>query len=307
MHSKWKLWDIKENTFPRNGLVALSCYDQFAFNFAKDVVNQKFKVLFGNEITLDWIDANLRMMDLFGGADNFLIHFAENIPMDVLKVLTENEGLLVENRLVLLNFTKNGEKLKLFKKSDRMTTIEIQAPAFWEEIELLDFLLNKFDLYMDFQSKRFFCERIPFELGAYIDVLTQLKINTAGEPTQRDIEAHIAISKFDKFQMAELFGNKKMLPFYKKLIGLVDEEHDFFQFLYFMHSHMSKVHHKDYSLEKKKLSKYDKKIIQQQKIWNKVDSAKAVNYFNELLTMFKVDKKSLPSRIKRDYLRVRSL
>ena len=304
MRSKWKIWDFFASNSQLEGLVGFYCYDQYAFKYIKDNLAEKFVIKFGHEITPDWVDQKLRMMDLFGGCENYLIHFAEAIPTAAMKLFEQSEGLLLENRLVIFNFTKENDYLKKWRKWEHVNCIEIQAPAFWEEIEMLNFLCDRWEIYLGYQEKQYFCEQVPFEIGAYTDVLSQLKINTNAKPTLDQIKEHIQVSKFDHFHLAELFGNRKLIAFYRKFLSLVEEQQDVFRFLYFMHTHMSKVHHKDYQKETKRLSKYDKQIINQQKIWKTDETARAVNYFNDLLSIYKLNKKELAARLKRDYLKL---
>ena len=72
----------------------------------------------------------------------------------------------------------------------------------------------------------------------------------------------------------------------------------------FMHNHMQKVHDPSYADSKKRLSKYDKQIIHQQKLWKTSQSARAANYFNDLLTLYKMDKDGFLGRLRSDLLKV---
>ncbi len=310
MLSKSKIWEnIKQSKSTWNSeasIHALYCYDQYAFKYFKDGMGIKFQVVFGNEITEDWIDQKLRTMDLFGGSDNYLIHFAEDISSNVIDHFLQPEGLLLDNCHILLNFTKDNASFKKLVKADHIDGIQIMAPAFWEEQELLKFIGQQKAVYLGFEETRHFCENVPFEFGKYSDVLDQLRLKSSEENqiTIMDIDEVLTFSKFDQFKLAELFGAKKMVPFYRQFLALAEESQDFYGFLYFMNTHMQKVFNPNYGEDKKKLSKYDKQILHQQKLWNSEQAARAANYFNDLLSLYKADKTGFLDKLRSDYLKV---
>lgn len=310
MLSKGKIWEIlapnKTVLDYRKPLHGLFCYDQHVFQYLKQKFDLKLQVVMGNEISQDWIDQKLKTMDLFGGVDSFLIHFAESIPAELIDQFLEPENLILEQRHIILNFSKDSKLFKKISASENFDCIQIDPPAFWEERELLRFLSQQKSVYLSFEAEQFFCERVPFDIGAYSDILDILAVSADASKgvSIEEIKEVLTQNKFDQFKLAELFGSKKMNQFYRELIELVEQNQDCYGFLYFMHNHMQKVHDPSYADSKKRLSKYDKQIIHQQKLWKNSQSARAANYFNELLTIYKMDKDGFLGRLKGDYLKV---
>ena len=309
MLSKGKIWELIKPNRPvlktDKVLHAISCYNQFCFKYIRDSIDIKLQVVFGPEITQDWVDQKLKTMDLFGGVDNFLIHFAEGIDPQVFEQFLKPEDLLLDNRHIIFNFSKESKLFAKFTGSDDVDGIQVLAPAFWEEKELLRFLGSHKGVYLSFDAEQFFCERVPFDIGKYSDLLDTLSLMTEAqsEVSVEMIKQVLVESKFDQFKLAELFGAKKMVPFYRELIELVEQNQDCYGFLYFMHNHMQKVFDPSYTEGKKRLSKYDKQILHQQKLWGPEQSARAANYFNDLLTLYKINKDDFLGRLKQDYLK----
>lgn len=310
MLSKGKIWDLiganKAILSPSSSLHAISCYDQHVFQYLKKDFDFHTIVVFGNEITQDWVDQKLKTMDLFGGVENYLIHFAESIPADIMEQFRNPDQLILDQRHIVFNFSKDSKYFKEMVKLDFFDCIQVEAPAFWEERELLRFLSQQKDVYLSFDAEQIFCERVPFDIGKYSDLLDilSLRLDSKSEVSADQVKEVITQNKFDQFKLAGLFGSKKMPVFYRELIEIVEQNQDCYSFLYFMHGHMQKVYDPSYSESKKRLSKYDKQILHQNKLWTKNQAGRATNYFSELLTLYKTDKDGFLSRLKQDYLKV---
>ena len=180
MHSKWKIWDFfkarPEVLTAPGGIIAFSCFDQLAFKLIKDrfpnkdaFYEGKITVLLGREVSSDWFDDNFLSLGLFGNQESYLIHFAEELSPEVKEKIVTSKELLLDGRYLFLNFSKEDAFFKKILKVEEIETIQIQAPAFWEESELLDFLCEEYQVYLSYSAKEKIKEKVPFDINNYSD------------------------------------------------------------------------------------------------------------------------------------------
>lgn len=315
MHSKLKIWDFFKSgpkliSNDGAGIIALYCYDPMAFNLLKETIDyslfseEKLNVKVGQELTTTWFDDNFKTLGLFGNSDSFLVHNANELDSDIKDQVLNPAELLLDNRFFLLNFAKDDAFFKKLEKSEseHIQTIRIQAPAFWEDSDLINFLCMHLNVYLAEDAKQLIKEAIPFELSAYYHALSQIKLSHPEGMNLRvaDIQDLIQTSRIDTFGLAELFSGKKMNQFYRKLDELVENDNDVIQFFYFLHSHLIKLYDPSYLAKKSKLSKYDKRIQQHAQLWDKEQISKAIQYIGELLTLTKSKDDFLSVKIRRD-------
>ncbi len=317
MHSKWKIWDffraraeVLNSAVP---VLALSTYHPLAFQLIKDQIPKekyfsdgKLNVLMGKEISKTWWEDNFLSLGLFGNQESYLIHQAQDLNSDIQELLLVPEQLILEGRHVILNFSKeNAFYKKLMKlQSPLVESIQIQAPAFWEENELLNFLCEHMKVFLSFQAKEKFREMVPFQLDTYFQVLSQIKINFTDKVniTDQDILPFFTEAKVDHFELANLFGTKKLNLFYRKLVEQMEKGADLISALYFIQSHLVKMYDPSYLDEKSKLTKYDKQVIAHANIWSKAEIARGLNYMSKLLIKAKSKDLFLEQEIKHGLL-----
>ncbi len=318
MHSKWKIWDFLKSRSdvlvdgPR--ILAISSFDPLAFKMIKDSINKKkleghkLNVVLGKEITTNWFDDNFKTMDLFGNSESYLIHFANEMNSTIGELLLNPENLLLDGRYIILNFTKEDALFKKLQKSksEIIETVQIQAPAFWEDNELLSFVCDHCQVYLSFPAKNFIKEKIAFDINSYNQLINQIKINfpEKTEITIEDIKPLISEVKVDQFELAELFGSKKLKIFYQKLIELSEQGSGIIVTMYFLQSHLLKMYDLSYLDGKSKLTKYDKQIMAQANLWKKEDLYRAISYIGELLTQSKRKDFFMINHIRQDLLKV---
>jgi DNA polymerase III delta subunit len=317
MHSKWKIWDFLRSrssvleSGPR--VIAFSCFDPLAFKILKERINsnifsdEKLNVMLGKEVTDVWFDDNFKSLGLFGNSDSYLVHYSEELNANIKEELLKSENLILNDRYLLLSFTKDDAFFKKLQKdkSPLVETIQIQAPAFWEEDELLSFICDDLKVYLSIQGKQFIREKIPFHINSYYQLVSQLKVNYPDKNNiePKDIEPLLSELKMDQFQLAELFGSKKLKLFYKKLIDGHDQGHELIGVFYFLQSHLLKIYDLSYLDGKTKLTKYDKQIMAQSKLWAKKDLARAMSYLGDLLILVKRKDFFFDDKVKRDFFK----
>lgn len=314
MHSKWKLWDFfkanpKSVSPDRKGIYAVSCFDPIIMKLFRDQIpkkyfeDEKINVLLGKELTSSWIEENLKTLGLFGNSESYLVHFADEIPKDAQELLLE-EDLILDERYLILSFSGSSDFFKALAQKDSVNGVEIQAPMFWENRELLEFFSNQTGTYLDYQASQKLQDSVEATCSNYLSILEQLKINFGSESiTVEKLDEILSKEKLDQFLLAELFSTRKFTNFYRGLLEVNVDNVSLLRFFAFMQKHMGKICDPSYLDSKKKLSKYDRQILSCSKIWTKPQALRSIEYFKDLEVEAKLNKPFLTQKIRRDYLR----
>ena len=228
MHSKWKIWDYLK-AHPQlkleDGINAFFCFDPLAFKLIKSRLEysqfyeSKLNVMLASELSLAWLEDNFKSFGLFGNQDSYLVLGAEDIASEVKSFILDNaDEFILDNRSLLLSFNKEEKFFKSLQKhgSNRVHTVLIQSPAFWEEDQLLYFLAHHIGVYLTMRAKDFLKDKLAFSIQNYYQALSQIKINYPNEKEVDidQIKNFIPQLKFDHFEMGRLFGGKQMKEFY---------------------------------------------------------------------------------------------
>lgn len=315
MHSNWKIWDFfhtRKQLIGEGGqkLIAFQSFDPFAFRIIKEQLVQssnidiKFHTVLGRDVTPTWLEDNFLSLGLFGNSESYLILGAENLSKECKTILSEPETLILSDCFLLLDFSKEEELLKKLKKSDASEVVKIDAPAFWENDKLLDFLCGVKKVYLSHGAKNLILERSAPDIATYFNILTQIEINFPEklDITPEEIDPLVKKSKIDQFELAELFASKRFKFFFEKLLFL-DNLEDMRRVFLFMQSHLIKVLDPSYLEKKARHTKYDRQIMAQSRAWQPIALKKAISYFSELEFMAKTKDPLIEARLKRDKLR----
>lgn len=315
MHSSWKIWDllrsrpkVLNNETP--AILLLNTFDPFALKILKKRIplelfsEQKLAVKLGRELTLEWAENNFKTMSLFGNDESFFVINAQEMPEAVKSFFMETQDLILDNRYLIFDYSKNDSFYKKAQKSNLIEVLNIKAPDFWEKDKLLEFLCSEINVFLDYEAKDFFVKQVEFSLGAYYNCLAQLKINYP-EQTSLSVSCvkEIMFSKnWDHFAITELFATKQYQKFYKKMSQTKDFE-DIRKVAQFLQSHMLKVLSPEYTNGKSRLTKYDKEILKQNGLWSPKEISKVLKYFVDIEIKAKSRDHSVFNLLQRDYLR----
>lgn len=311
---KFKLWDINNillQEISKSPLIVIKAADAISFKILKEKLfenhyeNFDKKVLSGSDIKQGWIEDNFLSLGLFGNSESFLINSSDKISKDLHEVFDRSEEFILDNRFLILNFEKESELLKKLNKSSSWLSVQIQAPAFWENNQLFDFLCQYFGVYLSLDSKEYFLNSVPFNIESYYSKLSQLKLHyDLNNSISLDlVKELIEVSKIDQFKFAELFGQKSISKFYKELMDLNLDYNEYYLLFNFIQSHFLKLYDTSYLSNKSKLTKYDRSLMQQSKLWNRSELDKVLQYLGEVTQLSKTKSVLLESKLKRDYLR----
>ena len=314
MLSKWKIWDFVKNTpkgisASNTGLNLFYSFDpiinsMIKESFDKSLFENNSLVTFqGKEITTTWIDDNFKSLGLFGNSDSFCITKAEEISKEIKDILQTDE-LLLDNRFLVLFFEKNDDLFKKLAKKDNVNVIKIDAPAFWEYDKLLDFFASYKKVRLSFEAKQQIIEFVEPTCINFYNLMTKLAVNFDGEEISKSmLEEVLEKNKLDNFEMANLFGFKKMNAFYSKLIDLDPDFESLRGLFYFLQTHMVKISDPAFIQKKPKPSKYDNQILTQSRLWKQNELILVLDFLKNLESRAKVKNPYVKTDIKSAYYR----
>jgi len=316
MHSSWKIWDLvksRPEIIDKDGprFIVIQTWDSFAFKIIKDKIpkslfsENKLLVKSSKEVTPFWIEDNLKSLGLFGNSESYLFLEATSLNKQTKEALTNIDELIVDDRYVILEYSKEDDLLKKIKTHPKVELIKVQAPGFWEFDKLLDFLCDELRVYLDISAKDLILNNVASEVASFYNILSQISINFPGKVnlSAREIEPLLQGIKTDQFELANDFASKKIKLFYEK-VSKVTDFNDLRQIFMFLQSHLLKVLDTEYTSKKARLTKYDKEIISQSKIWKSSELDRALKYFSKLEILAKKKDPLLFNTIQQGRLRV---
>lgn len=314
MHSKWKIWDYLKN-FPdgfdssKTGIFAFSCNDTLISSlikssFPKNYFHEnKLYSMAAKEISVQWFEDNFQTLGLFGNQESYIFNNANQLSAQ-LKNQIQLDNLILDGRYLFLFFDKSDELFKVLTKIDHINTIDIQAPAFWENDKLLEFLANYLKVRLSFEAKTQILNSVENSSLQFYNILTRLSVNYQSNVVNvQMLEELLEKNRLDNFELAKLFGFKKMKEFYRILID-VDPDYDSLRSLfYFLQTHMLKIADPSYVKEKKRPTKYDNQIVSQSKIWQANELEQVISYLKSIEVQAKLKNQYVKEQLKSGYLR----
>ncbi len=313
MHSKYKIWDfISQNPntldLATQGLVAFHIYEPL---FKQRIIDNiffkenrdEFRSLSAKEISIGWVEDNLKSLSLFGNTDSFIITDAQELKEQVKQELLSSE-LMLEGRYVILVFDKSDKMFVELTKNTEAMSVSIVEHPFWEADKLLDYTAKQFKVKLDFESKEYLLEVVNNTYLDFLNICSQLELNFGTAiVSKEDLNSVIIKNRIDNFEFAKLFGFKQSKLFFKKLKEIDPEYDELRSLFYFLQTHMLKIGSTDHIYKKSKQSKYDKQIIEQSKIWKEKEIELGLKFLKGIEFMAKTKNDLLFNDLKSSYLK----
>lgn len=313
MHSKWQIWDFF-SSFQRNhlasfnGMLALNTFDPICMKMAKDflvkgaggrIIHHKL----ASEVSQNWIQEEFQTLSLFGGADCFFIHLAQDLKAEMLEQLGKLE---LNDRFVILCYESEGVGWKKLVKDGAIGTLIIESPRFWEINKLLDFVANYLRLPLSYDAKAWILDALENNLSVFYNTCTVLKLNfpDAKEVSVAEVKSLFTLDKLDQFVMASMFTRKKFVDFYDRLILLEGDFEKMRGFFNFMQGHLIKLADTSYLSHKPRLTQYDKDLQSTSKLWKSEDIMREIERFNHWEIQSKKKDNFLWNELRQTHLRV---
>jgi len=312
MLSKWQIWDFfssfnKEHLKNFEGVLAINTFDPLSLKFVKDFMIRgagmrviHYKV--ASEISKSWLEEEFQALSLFGNTESFFIHHAQDLKLDLLDVIS---NLKLDGRFIILSFENEAASWKKILKEDKVETLMLEAPRFWELNKLLDFVCILIRLPLSFEAKSWILESLENDLGTFYNSCCLIKLNY---PDARSVEVEqvkelLTIEKLDQFAMASSFARKKTVEFFEKLIALEGDFEKMRAFFNFLQSHLVKMADTSYLAKKPRLTQYDKDLQGTAKLWKNSELTAEIERFNRWEIMCKRKDSHLWHEMKVFYLR----
>lgn len=290
---KWKIWDFFRNIshhIGKESLHAFICKDTFVLQEIKTQLksfwpeSSELKIVFGEELTTEWWEDNFLSLSLFGNSESYIVLNASSLKSDHLEIL-KREDLFLQDRKVFFLFNQENDFCKKMVKNDNVNVHILEEAKHWEGRELFDFWCSQFKLSLSYQAKEKALILLNHESSEFINLLKVLEVNHADkkEISLSHLEEVITPTRFNKFELAELFCSRKFKEFYQKLLDLNPNKKEIEDFAYFMQGHLIKVLDPSLISQKNYLSKYDKNIMSHSRLWNEQKLQNAMIYFEEIV------------------------
>jgi DNA polymerase III delta subunit len=232
-----------------------------------------------SEVSKNWIEEEFQTLSLFGGAESFVIHQAQDLKNDVIDLLNT---LDLNDRFILLCFDSEGASWKKVIKDAVIPTVVVEAPRFWEVNKLLDFVGAYLRLPLSYEAKNWMLDALENTLGAFYNSCILLKLNhpDSKEISLSDVKNILTLDRLDQFAMASNFSRKKYSAFFERIIALEGNYEKMRGLFNFMQSHLIKLLDPSYLSQKNRLTQYDKEIQGCSKLWSANELFLEVERFN---------------------------
>ena len=279
MHSKWRPWDFARNhsgVVGDYGVYAFFAYDPYIERlFLKKIPTErlaagKFNVVMGAEITVEWLQNNFQTVSLFGNNESFLVLQSDELSTKVKTYLLENK-LSLENRYLIFSASKDAKFLEQLAKKAEYHLLYVESPRHWEGDKLLSFLCHELKMVLPLEVQQYVLKSIPMEAGDYINTLKLTRLHFRDQIDLRELQELIMPCKYDKFELASLFGSKKKAACILRLLRFGDDFKILEDFFNFISGHLFKLLDTTSLKKKSYLSKYDKELITFSKLWSEAE------------------------------------
>lgn len=256
-----------------------------------------------SELSRDWIEEEFQTLSLFGGADCFFIHQAQDLKADILDQLSKLE---LSDRFLILCYEADGVSWKKLLKDGVVGTLVIEPPRFWEISKLLDFVANYLRLPLSYEAKAWILDALENNLSVFYNTATVLKLNfpDSKEISVSEVKSLFTLDKLDQFALASLFTRKKFLDFYDRLVMLEGDFGKMRGFFNFMQGHLTKLADTSYLAQKPRLTQYDKDLQSTSKLWTREEITVEIARFNQWEIQSKSKDSFLWNDLRQIHLRV---
>lgn len=292
MHSKYKIWDFinqNPNTLDKftNGIISIYSYEQlFKQSLTNNIFNKlsrdEFRSVTAKEVTIGWVEDNLKSLGLFGNNDSFIISAAQELSEEVKEEILGN-NLMVEDRFVVLLFDKADKFFVEISKNKNLESISIIEHPFWEADKLLDYVSSIYAITFEFDAKEFLLEVVNNTYIDFLNICSQLSLNYNNKTVSKSmLDELVQKNRVDNFAFARMFGFKQSGAFFAKLKEIEPGYEEIRSLFYFLQTHMLKIASTDHIYKKSKQSKYDKQILEQSKMWKTKEIELSVDFLKNI-------------------------
>lgn len=291
--NKWKIWDFFKSFAKHidNGpLNSILCKDSLVLQEVKTELlkiygkRDDFKVMFGEDLSLEWWENNFLSLNLFGNNESYIVLNAHHLKNDCIELLSR-EDLLLEGRKIFFLFEEEGDFFKKLSKIKNVHTSVIEEARHWEGRELLNFWCFQLNTPLSYEAKNMALNLLNHESLDFLNLLRIVQVNFSAEKeiNEKMLMQVVTPTRFNKFELAELFSARKFKDFYYKVIELKLDSEEIEDLASFLLVHLIKLFDTSLIHNKNYLNKYDKNLIAHSRLWSPEKLQNAVCYFENLV------------------------
>ncbi len=289
MLSKWQIWDFfksykREALNSYEGILALNTFDSICLKMVKDFLvrdldGKTLHYKMASEVTKAWIEEEFQTLSFFGNFESFFIHQAQDLSAEMIDLLLKLE---ITGRFIILSFENEQTAWKKMVKDEKVLSLIIENPPFWEIGKLLDFVCAYLKLPLSYESKNWILDSLENNLATFYNSCCLIKLNfpESREVKLSDVKELLRLEKLDQFQLASMLSRKKYNQFYEKLVSLEGDFEKMRGFFMFMQSHLIKLADTSYLMQKARLTQYDKDLQSSAKLWKTSELMILIETFN---------------------------
>ncbi len=294
-------WDFSK------GVIAFSFFDPyiekiFLTLIKKQALSQRnIEVIHGTEMTIPWIEEKLLTMDFFDLDRAYLVLGAESIKGEVWDWVKE-KAVDLEKSMLLIYHQENASFKKMKGLKKEWPIISIEAPKFWENEKLFQFLSNIFGVQLAPQIRHYLLDNLQAEVGEYVHALKTISLHQSDKGLKlNEVKDLIGAQNVDPFEMAKILASGKWSQFLEKLIEAELPFEEYRSLLSFLQGHFLKIADDHYGEGKARLSGYDQEIIHAKKNWNETSLRNILRQLGEWEIQAKRKSVTLKLNILRSY------
>lgn len=304
MLSKWQVWDFYHQVLPNidPGFKAIIFFDPWIeYKIIQEIkLKNHYNTIPSFEITRDWLEDRLLGLSLFGEADPIIITQAEHLNSTVKEFIKDYQNEL-ENKEVILSFTKDDPFIKSIEKNKAMSVFKVEAPKFWESQKLLNFILEMEQVRLTEEAKSFLLDSVAHDCSNLFYYINLFKVNYGNEKVEvATVKQYLSTTRLDQFALASMFNAKKKNQFVETFLKTKVNAKEAILFFGFMLSHVIKLMDSSYLENKNYKSKYDKEILAFAGNWSKEELKASFNFFERCQLLAKKDFPALEPYLKYD-------
>lgn len=312
MHTKWQIWDFftpgnRDLLERAEGVIALNTFDPVCLKLVKDFLTRGMgeRILhykMASEVSKAWVEEEFQTLSLFANSESFFIHQAHDLTPELIDAIS---ALEVSGRFILLSFENELASWKKVLKEEKVRSLTIESPRFWEINKLLDFVCAHLRLPLAFEAKSWILEAMENNLGSFYNTCCLIKLNhpEAKEITLQNVKELLTVEKLDQFQLASLLARRRNREFFERLIPLEGDFEKMRGLFLFLQSHLIKMADPSYLAQKPRLTQYDKELQNTAKLWRQNELLFEVEKFSRWELLSKKKDSRLWHELKESHLR----
>jgi len=186
--------------------------------------------------------------------------------------LTKLKSILLRRDFpdVLLLFSLEEGMLAKVTPPEGALQIKVFPARFWEGDRLLQFLSAEMRFPLTNQFQDFILETIPHTTQDFVEaikIIRQLNLGQ-GRYSTSELKGMLGMKRFDRFNLSSLLSRQKWLEFYSTLLNSELDFEESTSLFAFLEGHLLKLATPQALREKKKLSKYDREILDCAPLWS---------------------------------------